>query len=172
MPECGRRNFWQRVNVIWQRVFGNSLVRQGEYSCDSLKLLATTQHVPTGSLLLPAVDSLFHLLSSGSYLGCDTENQMYLGAHACEHKTEIAPLLTTLGCLYRGDAVVCTFERSPRSQLKPAPSGHRFRRPLKAPAKENAPTRNRMYGAFIVAPIRDGITVDKSRIKARFSPSI
>lgn len=118
----------RRVNVIWQKVFGNSLVRQGEYSCESLKLLAATQHVPTGSLLLPAVDSLFHLLSSGSYLGCDTENQMYLGAHACKHKTEIALLLTTLGCLYRGDAVVRTFERSLRSQLKPASLGRRFRR--------------------------------------------
>lgn len=66
----------------------NLLVRHGEYSCDSLKLLATTQHVPTGSLLLPTGDSLF-LLSAESYFGCDMENQMYLGAQACKHKARL-----------------------------------------------------------------------------------
>jgi len=59
-------------------------VRQGEYSWDSLKLLAATQQVPTGSRRLPTVDSLFQRLSS--YFGCDTENQMYLGAHACKQE--------------------------------------------------------------------------------------
>lgn len=68
-----------------ERIKINSLVRQGEYSWDSLKLLLTAQQVPTGSLLLPTGESLFHRLSSGSYFCWDTENQMYLGAHACKH---------------------------------------------------------------------------------------
>jgi hypothetical protein len=83
-------------------------VRQGEYSWDSLKLLAATQQVPTGSRRLPTVDSLFQRLSS--YFGCDTENQMYLGAHACEQEARSRMLVR------KGDhrAILATLERADR----------------------------------------------------------